>query len=153
VFPLSPVISRRDKMTNEKDYLSVKTDSKKNIVKRSSSRRNTILMITGLLILTLALIIIPLFKTDAGTQAKELKGSWIYSGNAVYIFNGRGSGAFDLSDVKLSFSYKAENGILSIDFDDPTVQDCIYTFIIDEQTLILTGGEGTSGGTYMLTKQ
>ena len=140
-------------MSNENDSHSVKADGQRKIVKKNSSRRNRTLMFTGLVVLILALIIISLFKNDAGAQAKELKGTWIYSGNTSYTFNGRGKGSLDMIDVSLRFSYHVENGIISIDFEDNTVQDCQYRYSIDNDTLMLTGGEGTTGGEYILTKK
>jgi len=141
-------------MTNEKASPAVEADRQMYIVKRRSSRRNRILMISGLIVLILALIIISLSKNDAGPQAKELKGTWIYNENTSYSFNGRGKGSLDMIDVSLRFTYYAENGIITIDFEDVTVQDCQYLYRIDnDDVMTLTGGEGTTGGEYELTRK
>ena len=40
-----------------------------------------------------------------------------------------------------------------IDYEDKTISDAVYKYQITENTLVLNGGEGTSGGVYELKKQ
>ena len=50
---------------------------------------------------------------------------------------------------KATIVVNAAEGLLS----NEAARDCTYTFSVNDNTLTLTGGEGTIGGTYELHRQ
>lgn len=58
-----------------------------------------------------------------------------------------------LEELRYDYKYKIKGDKLNIDFKDDAIKDCSYTFQIDDNKLMLTGGEGTVGGTYDLHRQ
>lgn len=139
MFPLSPVL--------------LGGVMKGNTNQSKTKTRKTILLITVLLTITAVLIGLSLAGPGGGSQAGELKGTWKYSENTSYKFSGNGKGWLILTDLEEKFTFSADDGILSIDFENPRMTDCKYSFSIDGDTLTLKGGEGTSGGEYILIKQ
>ena len=123
------------------------------VQRKNRLKKQRILIISVLAVLTAVLAIMSFTGKDAGPQAKELKGTWVFSENTSYSFNGRGKGTLYLTDLKFEFTYRAGDGKLSIDFTDDTLQDCAYSITINGDILTLTGGEGTSGGEYVLTRK
>ena len=57
-----------------------------------------------------------------------------------------------LEDMHYEYTYEINKDALSIDFDDEAVHDCVYKFTVESDTLTIVGGEGTTGGTYILSK-
>ena len=51
------------------------------------------------------------------------------------------------------FPYQVKGNQLFIDFSNEAARDCTYTFSVNDNTLTLTGGEGTIGGTCELYRQ
>lgn len=82
-----------------------------------------------------------------------LTGTWDYDGDTTYQFDGKGSGAMILTSATYDFSYQVKGDQLFIDFSNEAARDCAYTFSVNDNTLTLTGGEGTIGGTYELHRQ
>ena len=85
-----------------------------------------------------------------------LVGVWHYDQYTEYEFDGEGNGCMCLDgNNHFLFTYKAENGILSLDFALDYVTDCQYTYTVDGNKLTLVGGEGTAevGKVYELTKK
>lgn len=73
-------------------------------------------------------------------------------GTTAYKFSGDGNGALLLPNVTYEFSYDIKKGQISIDYENESVRDGIYTFTVEDNTLTLIGGEGTVSGTYTLTR-
>lgn len=88
------------------------------------------------------------------SNAKNLIGTWAYEETATVQFSGKDSGTIKLSDtnVECTFSYTVEENTLHIHFDNNYITNASYTFTIENDTLILSGGSGAAGGTYALTK-
>ena len=115
-------------------------------------------MIVGLVVViaVIAVISIILFKPsdtkNDPTKADALSGAWMYDQYTKYEFDGYGKGCMCLSDTHYEYSYKINGNTLSMDFENEAVHDCSYTFSVKDNTLTIVGGEGTTGGTYTLTK-
>lgn len=88
-------------------------------------------------------------KSDLGV----VKGTWVYDQYTRYEFDGNGNGCMCLEDLHYKYTYIISDDELTLDFENDTVHDCTYTFKINDNTLIIIGGEGTVGGTYELTKE
>ena len=99
----------------------------------------------------LVLLIVLLVKGCSGSD--PLTGTWDYDSNTTYQFDGKGSGAMLLTSATYDFSYQVKDDQLFIDFSNEAARDCTYTFSVNDNTLTLTGGEGTIGGTYELHRQ
>ena len=117
------------------------------------------LTIVGLVvvIVIIAVISIILFKPsdtkNDPAKADALSGAWMYDQYTKYEFDGYGKGCMCLEDTHYEYSYKINGNTLSMDFKNEAVHDCSYTFTVNGGQLTIVGGEGTSGGTYTLTKQ
>lgn len=53
---------------------------------------------------------------------------------------------------RIPFTYTVEKNALHLHFDNAYISDASYTFTVEDGTLTLSGGKGTTGGTYALTK-
>lgn len=91
------------------------------------------------------------FRQSFGSD--PLTGTWDYDSNTTYQFDGKESGAMILTSATYDFSYQVKGNQLFIDFSNEAARDCTYTFSVNDNTLTLTGGEGTIGGTYELHRQ
>lgn len=83
----------------------------------------------------------------------SLTGSWRYGEKTVYTFNSNGTGEMKLQYDAYPFRYQLKEDEILIDYEDKTISDAVYKYQITENTLVLNGGEGTSGGVYELKKQ
>lgn len=85
-------------------------------------------------------------------ELQYFQGIWKYDEYTKYEFdgNGNGNGCMYLEDLHYEYTYTVSNNELRLDFVDDSVRDRTYTFSIDRNTLTITGGEGTVGGTYKL---
>ncbi len=115
--------------------------------KRRIRRLIIITVITAILLL--GLITFLLFRSQNGV----MKGTWVYDQYTKYEFDGKENGCMCLEELHYEFTYSVKGDTLKMDFEDPSVHDCEYTFTIDSDRLTLVGGEGTNGGTYQLTKE
>ncbi len=129
------------------------------IAARKRRQRQRMMTVVGLaiVIVIIAIVSIILFmpsdtKNDP-TKADALSGAWVYDQYTKYEFDGYGKGCMCLSDTHYEYSYKINGNTLSMDFGNEAVHDCMYTFKVENNTLTIIGGEGTSGGTYTLIKQ
>ena len=124
-------------------------------LKRRKKRRQQLMIrrgiVGGVALAILILIIVLIVKgCSGGTDA--LAGKWDVDGVTFYEFNGKGKGALILPNSTYDFTYEIEENQLIIDYKDDSVHDGSYTFEVNDDKLILIGGEGTVGGTYELTK-
>lgn len=111
-------------------------------------RNRRLLMCAALLLLAiLVFVLIP-------KSSQPLKGTWAYGETAELQFDGKDRGKIALHDTETecAFSYTAEENTLQIDFDNAYITDAAYTFTVEKDGLTLFGGDGTTGGTYALTK-
>ena len=131
---------------------SVREDYRKCIArKRRQRRKQRRLILCAAVLLALVLLIVLLVKGCFGSD--PLTGTWDYDSNTTYQFDGKGSGAMILTSATYDFSYQVKGNQLFIDFSNEAARDCTYTFSVNDNTLTLTGGEGTIGGTYELHRQ
>lgn len=108
----------------------------------------------GVVALGMILIIVLIVKgCSDGTDV--LKGKWDLDGTTAYEFSGDGNGALLLPNVIYEFTYEIKKDQISIDYENESVRDGTYTFSVEDNTLTLIGGEGTSepGKKYELTKK
>ena len=129
------------------------------IAARRRRQRQRMMTVIGLaiVIVIIAIVSIILFKpsnskSDPAT-ADVLSGAWVYDQHTKYEFDGYGKGCMCLENTHYEYSYKIDGDKLSMDFENEAVHDCIYTFKVENNTLTIIGGEGTSGGTYKLIKE
>lgn len=112
-------------------------------------RRNRRLLPCTFVLLIAVLVLVRILPAR-GTQ--PFKGTWAHGEAATIQFNGRDSGMIALSDTEYPFTYTVEENALQLHFDNAYISDASYTFTVEDGTLTLSGGEGTTGGTYALTK-
>lgn len=119
---------------------------RKKLQRERRSRRLLLCAFLGLIaICILTLLFFP-------REEQPLKGFWAYAETATVQFSGKGSGEILFSDMEYGFSYRLEANSLQIAFDNPYLADAHYTFTVGNGSLVLSGGNGTMGGTYTLTK-
>ncbi len=88
--------------------------------------------------------------------ADALQGKWRYGENTIYEFRADATGYMCLQEESYyHFAYKVKDDTLKLDFEQTHITDCEYTFVIEGDTLTLTGGKGTvaQGVVYMLTRE
>lgn len=86
-------------------------------------------------------------------QISSLEGKWYMDEVTAYEFYDGYKGAMVLPSAEYEFSYTIKDDILRIDFDYEGAKDAQYTFVVDGDTLTLTGGNETTKGTYVLQKR
>lgn len=82
-----------------------------------------------------------------------LQGTFYYNEDVKYEFDGKGNGAMYDKDATYKYSYIVQEKELSLDFENEMVHDATYTFTVEDDTLTLIGGSGTTGGKYTLKKE
>lgn len=128
------------------------------IKKRKKQYRIRKWIIFGCIITVLALLVLLICKGCARKNDTDatIAGVWYYDQYTEYEFDGEGNGCMCLDgNNHFEFTYKAENGVLSLDFALDYVTDCQYTYTVDGNKLTLIGGEGTAevGKIYELRKK
>lgn len=129
------------------------------VVARRRRQRQRMMTVIGLaiVIVIIAIVSIILFKPSNSksdpAKADILSGTWVYDQYTKYEFDGYGKGCMCLENTHYEYSYKIDGDKLSMDFENEAVHDCSYTFSVEDNTLTIVGGEGTSGGTYKLKKE
>lgn len=84
-----------------------------------------------------ALIIGTVLLCKSCSSDKTLAGTWDYDSITVYRFDHDGKGALELPNSSYVFTYKADGKTLSIDFEDESATDSIYTYTVSQDTLTL----------------
>ncbi len=109
----------------------------------------------------LVLVVVLIVKISSGgtgtkTGSNLLKGSFVYEDNTIYEFDGSGTGCMcitsDGGHYHYEYTYTIKDDQLMLDFEAEEVRDATYTYELKGDTLTITGGEGTAGGTYTLTR-
>jgi len=113
-------------------------------------KKNKLLLLVSALLAVILIVVIILQMLPKNDS--KLLGVWQYDEYTQYEFNEDGKGCLCADDVHYEYEYKVTNGKLEIDFTEDIVRDCNYTYVVEGNKLTLTGGEGTDGGTYELTK-
>ena len=107
-------------------------------------------------VILLAALLVLLVGIAVGVRScsanKKLVGRWNLDGATVYEFHKNGKGSLVLMSGEYAFTYKIEKDMVYIDFVDDFAVDSRYTFKVDGNMLLLTGGPGDSRNEYFLTK-
>ena len=103
--------------------------------------------------LIVIVVLIVLIVKGCSGRTDVLAGTWDFDGTTTYSFDGEGSGAMVLPSISYDFTYMINGDRLVIDFANEILQDSTYTFLVEDGTLTMIGGEGTIGGTYELNKR
>ena len=85
---------------------------------------------------------------NGGTSGGELEGLWKLDDITSYEFDGTGRGILHTAK-DFPFAYSAENGVLSIDYDNDDGNDNTFGYSVEGIMLTLTRGEKT----YQLFKE
>lgn len=112
-----------------------------------------LIIIGVIVILALGGFLIFHFQKGNTKDLLQFQGKWVYDEYTAYEFDGVGNGCMCLEDIHYKYTYTVDNNELKIDFEDDSIRDCSYIFQINDGTMIITGGEGTIGGTYELHKK
>ena len=80
----------------------------------------------------------------------ELAGQWALDQTTVYEFDGHGRGTLQLPLNSYDFSYRRNEQELTIDFDDDTATDNVYSYSVSDTSLEL---DNMTGNVFMLRKQ
>lgn len=124
-------------------------------VKTSPSKRNQHRkqqMQIALIAMSVIVVTVLLFVIFANSTNNELLGVWQYDQYTQYEFSEKGHGCLCVDDVHYEYQYSVSGKTIKLDFTENIVRDCEYTFSIENDVLMLVGGEGTDGGTYKLNK-
>lgn len=113
-------------------------------------RNRRILLLVFLLLIAAAVLTLFLSQSDA----QVLEGAWVYGEEATVQFNRTNRGVLTLADTntEYTFSYTVQEDNVRIDFDNAYIASARYTFAVENDTLVLSGENGTTGGTYTLTR-
>ncbi len=123
--------------------------------RRKKRQLQRLVFVASLAIVVIGIIILLISLLSSKPNSKEidiLSGVWVYDQYTRYEFDGYGNGCMCLEDVHYEYSYEISNNTVSMDFKNEAVHDCIYTFTVVEDKLTIIGGEGTTGGTYLLVR-
>lgn len=77
---------------------------------------------------------------NGGESGGVLEGVWKLDGITSYEFDGTGRGILHTAK-DFPFAYSAENGVLSIDYDNDEGNDNTFGFSVEGEMLTLTRGE------------
>jgi len=117
---------------------------------RVKRQKNIMILSAVMLLIVILALIIGLKGCGADTK---LTGLWKLDDTVSYQFEKDGTGAMILSNSRYDFTFKNKGDSLYMDYEEEYLMDGSYTFLIKGETLVLIGGEGTSGGTYELQRQ
>ncbi len=121
--------------------------------KRKRRQRKIIFLCSVIVVLTtiiIWLIVTQLIKSDDNT---ELQGVFVYDDNTQYEFDGEGNGCMCIeNEYHYEYTYTINDVLIQMDFKAPEVHDAVYEYSLSDNILTLVGRDGTTGGTYKLTK-
>lgn len=82
---------------------------------------------------------------------EDVQGSWTLDGVTTYEFSDDSTGALKTDTDDLMFSYTVEGNVLSLDFENDSVNDASYACNIDGDTLYFD--DISTQQTYILTRK
>lgn len=144
-----------NRYTNEYEQQIINRQKSRAAMRRKRIQRRRRILFTSILILVITLIIIlcfVIFKPKSNNNLSALNGVWKYDEYTQYEFNENGEGCMCLDEVHYKYTYSISGDKLTLDFADDAVHDCEYKFSVEGSQLTIIGGEGTTGGTYKLSK-
>lgn len=86
---------------------------------------------------------------DGGVDAMEIIGTWHVDKWTSYVFDGYGRGVMLTSNDNYTFAYSAQDGLLTVDYDNDKGMDTEYTYVLNGDKLILKRGNNE----YKLTRE
>ena len=86
------------------------------------------------------------------TKEADITGFWTLDGTTNYRFNEDGIGELVLPEHEFSFSYTAEEDELTLDFEDAGIDTAVFTFTLEDDTLILQRVEEAGIAEFTLEK-
>ncbi len=113
-------------------------------------RNQRLALIAFLLVMIIAAVVLLVWGLSASTS--PIKGAWTYKSDVILHFDGSDSGALYLDDLMYPFTYRVEDDLVSLCFENAYITDAVYSFTVEEDRLTLIGGDGTTGGVYTLSK-
>ena len=135
------------KVTNDYEQMS---NSKKNS-RTKKRRKKRKLDIRKLLIFIIIIIGIAVLINNIN-KPKQIIGKWKLDDVTQYRFDKDKTGKLILPSTEYEFTYKIDSNRLSIDFKNDSIKDSNYKYEIKDNTLNLSGTDGTTGE-YYLDKQ
>ena len=127
--------------------------AQRNKKKKKKQKQRRMLFGGAAAALIVIVVLIVLIVKGCSGRTDVLAGTWDFDGTTTYSFDGEGSGAMVLPSISYDFTYMINGDRLVIDFANEILQDSTYTFLVEDGTLTMIGGEGTIGGTYELNKR
>lgn len=128
--------------------------------KKYKNNKPKIILISLIIIVILAIIgiivLVNIFNNGNKSVVesnKTLNGIYVYNESVKYEFDGKSKGNMYDGDSKYEYTYVIDDKKLSIDFKDEMMYDATYEFTLENDTLVLIGREGTTGGEYTLNKE
>lgn len=88
----------------------------------------------------------------AETVEADITGFWTLDGTTNYRFDEDGTGALVLPEHEFSFSYTAEEDELTLEFNDAGIDTTVFTFTLEDDTLILQRVEEAGIAEFTLEK-
>ena len=88
----------------------------------------------------------------AETAEADITGFWTLDGTTNYRFEENGIGALVLPEHEFPFSYTAEEEELTLLFDDSSSKPVVFTFTLEDDTLILRREEAAGTSEFILEK-
>ena len=86
------------------------------------------------------------------TVEADITGFWTLDGTTNYRFDENGTGALVLPEHEFSFSYTAEEDELTLEFNDAGIDTTVFTFTLEDDTLILQRVEEAGIAEFTLEK-
>lgn len=83
------------------------------------------------------------FYTTDKKVVKTLVGKWTTDGNTVYEFNDDGKGALVVPVMTVPFSYRIDDNIIYIDFENEDSEDTNYNYTLEDDKLVLNSANGS----------
>ena len=92
----------------------------------------------------------------AEVQEKEaevsIAGTWTVDGITTYRFDENGMGELILPEHEFAFDYTVEEDELTLEFDDSSINTAVFTFTMEDDTLVLKREEKAGTSEFTLEK-
>ena len=136
-------MTSNDYKTNISSHTHTVRRNKKRMAKKLDIRKIIIFII---IIIGIAVLI------NNINKPKQIIGKWKLDDVTLYRFDKDKTGKLILPSTEYEFTYKIDSNRLSIDFKNDSIKDSNYKYEIKDNTLNLSGTDGTTGE-YYLDKQ
>lgn len=116
--------------------------------KRRRNKVNWRLIVLAAGAVLLILLTVLMLRNCSGSN--PLEGTWDMDGTTIYRFDADGTGAMILPSSTYLFSYSvdAENGTITIDFEDERATDFTYSYKLEKDKLVFFGSVGKESFSY-----